>query len=247
MYDCFGGMTEQELFSYYQQNKDDELRDYILKKYLYMAKIVAKKFINRGVEYDDLFQVASLALVKAFDRFEYDRGVKFISFAMPTLVGEIKNYFRDKTRMIRISRRDSELIRKLDEAKEYLESHLGRSALPEEIAEYLTLSVERVLELLEMQTGAYTASLDSFITANEDLRLIKMLGNTDDAYEKIEDNDFINYCMGHLNDIEKRLIRERYANGKSQREVAVLLGVSQMYISRNERKILVKLRNLYEN
>ena len=103
-------MNEQDLFTAYENERTDQLREFILKKYLYIAEIVAKKFVGRGVEFDDLFQVASLALVKAVDRYENTRGVKFASFATPTLVGEIKNYFRDKTRMIRISRRESELI-----------------------------------------------------------------------------------------------------------------------------------------
>jgi len=190
--------------------------------------------------------VASLALIKALDRFEYSRGVKFISFATPTLVGEIKNYFRDKTRMIRISRRDSELIRKLEDTKSALAAELGRNVSPEEIAGKLSISVERVLELMETQSAAYAASLDSYITVNEDLKLIKLLGNTDDEYERIEDRDFINKCLSQLDDLEKRLIRERFGEGKSQREVAVTLGVSQMYISRIERRILVKFRNYYQ-
>ena len=242
----FENMTEQSLFSCYEQNKDEALREYILKKYLYIAEIVAKKFVNRGVEYDDLFQVASLALVKALSRYEAARGIKFASFATPTLVGEIKNYFRDKTRMIRISRRDSELIRKLEDAKEFLSRQHGRSVTPEEIAAYTGLSVERVLELMETQSAAYAASLDSHIAVNEDIKLIKLLGNTDDEFERIENRDFLKYCLSHLNDVEKKLIYERYDQGKSQREVAASLGVSQMYISRVERKILLKFRNYYE-
>ncbi len=246
MYSQFEKMDEQELFSRYEKNQDSALREYILEKYLFIAEIVAKKFVGRGVEYDDLFQVASLALVKAADRYESVRGVKFASFATPTLVGEIKNYFRDKTRMIRISRRDSEQIRKLADAKENLLRQHGRSVTPEEIAEYLGFSVERVLELMETQSAGYATSLDNFITANEDIKLMKILGSNDKEFQKIEDRDFIAYCIGHLNDVEKQIIFERYSKDKSQREVAAALGVSQMYVSRMERKILTKFRNFYE-
>ncbi len=239
-------VTEQSLFERYEQTRSESLRNYILEKYLYIAEIVAKKFVGRGVEYDDLFQVASLALVKALDRFEVGRGVKFASFATPTLVGEIKNYFRDKTRMVRISRRESEMIRKLEEAKATLTSRYGRSATPEQMAEYLELSVERVLELLEAQSVGYATSLDSFVAMSEDSQLIKLVGSTDNAYEQIEDKDFLDYCLDHLSDVEKKVIEERYGQDKSQREVAAMLGVSQMYISRIERRILVKFRNFYE-
>ncbi len=239
-------LGEQSLFERYEKKREESLRNYILEKYLYIAEIVAKKFVGRGVEFDDLFQVASLALVKALDRYESDRGVKFASFATPTLVGEIKNYFRDKTRMIRISRRESEMIRKLDDAKGVLASRNGHSATPEQMAEYLGLSVERVLELMEAQSAGYAASLDNYIALNEDTKFIKLVGCTDNAYEKIEDRDFLAYCFEHLSDIEKQVIQQRYENDLSQREVAAMLGVSQMYISRIERKILVKFRNFYE-
>ena len=239
-------LAEQALFEEYEQSKDESLRNYILEKFLYIAEIVAKKFVGRGVDYDDLYQVASLALVKALDRYESARGVKFASFATPTLVGEIKNYFRDKTRMIRISRRESEMIRKLEDAKTLLSAKQGHSATPEQVSEYLGLSVERVLELMEAQTAGYAASLDSYIALNEDAKFIKLVGSPDNAYEKIEDRDFLHYCFGHLNDVEKQVIRQRYVGDKSQREVAASLGVSQMYISRIERRILYKLRNFYE-
>lgn len=243
----YESLNEQELFELYEKEKSDLLRDYILKKYLYIAEIVAKKFVGRGVEFDDLYQVASLALVKAVDRFENMRGVKFSSFATPTLVGEIKNYFRDKTRIIRISRRDSELIRKMEDAKEVLRNRTGRKIKPEDIAGYLGIDVERVLELMETQSAGYAASLDSAIAAGEDVKLMRIIGRPDHEYERLENRDFIEYCLSRLNDIEKKLVKYRYVYEKSQREVAVELGVSQMYVSRVERKILEKLRNIYEN
>ncbi|MBT7121582.1 MAG: sigma-70 family RNA polymerase sigma factor [Clostridia bacterium] len=240
-------MSEHELFECYDNQPSDALKECILRKYLYIAEIVAKKFVGRGVEFDDLFQVASLALVKAVDRFENVRGVKFSSFATPTLVGEIKNYFRDKTRIIRISRRDNEMIRKMDDAKEVLQRKKGRNIKPEDIARYLGIDVERVLELMETQSVGYATSLDSAIAAGEDVQLMQILGSEDSEYEKVENRDFIAYCMARLNDVEKQLIKYRYVYEKSQREVAAKLGVSQMYVSRVERKILEKLRTIYEN
>lgn len=243
----YDNLSEHELFELYDNEKNDMLKECILKKYLYIAEIVAKKFVGRGVEYDDLFQVASLALVKAVDRFENVRGVKFSSFATPTLVGEIKNYFRDKTRMIRISRRDSELIRKMEDAKEALQNTCGNKVKPEDIASYLGIEVERVLELMETQSAGYATSLDSAVAVGEDIKLMRIVGRPDQEYERIENKDFIEYCMARLNDVEKKLVKYRYVYENSQREVALKLGVSQMYVSRVERKILEKLRNIYEN
>jgi len=238
--------TEQRLFTQYAATHSERLRDAILEKYLYIAQIIAKKFVGRGVEYDDLYQVASLALIKAVERFEPDRGVKFASFATPTLVGEIKNYFRDKTRMIRISRRDSEMIRRLDEAKEALSHSSGHGVTPEELAGHLGISVERVLELMETQSAAYAASLDSCLAVSEDLKLVKLLGSNDSEYDRIEDKDFLDRCFAQMTDVERQVIEQRYMADMSQREVAAGLGVSQMYVSRIERRILEKFRNYYE-
>ena len=138
------------------------------------------------------------------------------------------------------------MIRKLEEAKAALTARYGRSATPEQMADYLELSVERVLELMEAQSVGYATSLDSFVAMSEDSQLIKLVGSTDNAYEQIEDKDFLDYCLDHLSDVEKKVIEQRYGQDKSQREVAAMLGVSQMYVSRIERRILVKFRNFYE-
>ena len=126
--------------------------------------------------------------------------------------------------MIRISRRDSEMIRHLDEAKETLANSNGHCVTPEELAEYLEISVERVLELMETQSAAYAASLDSCLAVGEDLKLVKLLGNNDSEYDRIEDKDFLDRCFAHMTDIEQQVIKERYMADKSQREVAAGLG-----------------------
>ena len=244
----YENLNEHELFELYEKEKSDVLKECILKKYLYIAEIVAKKFVGRGVEYDDLFQVASLALVKAVDRFENMRGIKFSSFATPTLVGEIKNYFRDKTRMIRISRRDSELIRKMEDAKEVLRNEYGRKVKPEghsDISGYRGRACARAYgnaecrHMLLRWILRYRTAKMSSLCASSGRRMM--------SFERVENRDFIKYCMTHLNDVEKQLVKYRYVYEKSQREVAVKLGVSQMYVSRVERKILEKLRNIYKN
>ncbi|MFZ5974270.1 MAG: sigma factor, partial [Bacillota bacterium] len=111
---------ETKLFERYLQCGDMQARDELFQRFVHIAEIVARKFSGRGVEYADLFQVASLAMLKAFDRFDVSRGVKFPVFGMPAIVGEVKNYFRDRTRLIRVSRRDVELIKSMEDAKQEL-------------------------------------------------------------------------------------------------------------------------------
>jgi len=103
---------KEELLRKYCETRDIKLRNELVDHYLYIAEIIAKKFANRGVEYDDLFQVASLALIKALERYDIAKGYKFSSFATPTIIGEIKNYFRDKSRIIRLPRKENEMIKK---------------------------------------------------------------------------------------------------------------------------------------
>ncbi len=239
-------LTEQELaalFDEYAKTKDVSVRNRLLENYLYIAEIIAKKFSGRGVDFDDLYQVASLSLVNAIERFDASRGIKFQSFATPTLIGEIKNYFRDKTRMLHISRRDSEQLMKLSEAKRELADK--PDVTPKELAEYVGVDEERILELLEMQQSVSVSSLNATVAGDDDEREVgDVIGDPDDGYISIDNSDFLKWSLGRLDKNERRIIYERFWKKRSQKQVAELMGVSQMQISRSEKKILKKLADL---
>lgn len=237
----------EALFREYCKTRDIKLRNILVEKYLYIAEIIAKKFANRGIDYDDLYQVASLALIKALERYDINKGYKFSSFATPTIIGEIKNYFRDKSRIIRLPRKENELLKKLDEAKTQLSATLGRSPKPEELAEYLSVTVEEVLELMESNQKANPLSLDYYIDEDNETDLSAVIGHEEDGYVSVENRDFIESIMDKLNDVERKVIYERFYNQRSQKDIADEMGVSQMYISRLERKILRKLKHMFKN
>jgi len=238
-------LTEQEeklLFEKYKKEGSIEARNRLLENYLYIAQIVAKKFVGRGVDYEDLYQVGSVALVNAIERFDADRDIKFVTFATPSLIGEIKNYFRDKTRLMHISRRDSEQLLKLQEAKRTLEKD---HPTPAELSEVMGVSVERVLELLEIQLATSVTSLDNVTGEGEDTQISDFVGTEEQGFAEIEQKDFLKYSLGQLEEKERKIIYERFWRRKSQKEIAEMLGVSQMYVSRAEKKILAKMRNMY--
>jgi RNA polymerase sigma-B factor len=144
--------------------------------------------------------------------------------------------------MIRLPRKESEYIKKIENAKTYLSNSLGRSPTPDEIAEYLGITSEQVLELMESSYTTKTASLDYYIDNEGETDLMAVIGREEKDYRRIEDKDFIARVMATLDDQEKRVISERFYKGRSQREISEEMGVSQMYISRMERKILERFR-----
>lgn len=230
------------LFEEYSKTNNIDVRNKLVNHFLYVAQVVAKKFSGRGIEYEDLLQVASLALIKAIERFDVSKGFKFSSFATPTIVGEVKNHFRDKMRIMRFPRRDSEELKKIELAQVHLEQMLFRAPKPDEIAAEVGLSTERVLELLEARSASYVSSLDGYLNDDENTDLLTFLGEEDRGYKDIENSDFFKNALSKLNDEEKNIIIGRYVEGLSQRAIAERLNVSQMYVSRMERKILAKLR-----
>ena len=238
---------ETKLFERYLQNGDMCARDELFKRFVHIVEIVARKFSGRGVEYVDLFQVASLAMLKAFDRFDVHRGVKFPVFGMPAIVGEVKNYFRDKTRLIRVSRRDVEFIKSMEDAKQELTQTLGAVPRPKDIAQFLGIPVETVLELMETQRAYSVSSLDSKTGVDESADLLEILGGEERGFERVELRLLLKKMMRSLNDTERFIINERYFREKSQRQVAKELGVSQMFISRTERKILIRFKNAFSS
>ena len=240
------GMDTARLIQLYKETGDLLLRNAIVEKNLRLAEGIASRFIGRGVDYEDLVQVASIALIGAIERFEPERGFKFSTFAAPTIIGEIKNYFRDKTRMMHISRRDSEQLLAFADVKETLEKQ-GRLSVGD-IARTMQISEERVLELMEMQRSVSVSSLEKVIGDEETESVIKdFLGKDDEGFTHIENKAFVEKAFMHLDDTEQRILRERFWQRLPQSTVAENLGVSQMYISRAERRILKKLRAYMEH
>ncbi len=233
-------MEERELFTRYRESGDIALRNEIAEKYLYIASVIAKKFAGRGVEYDDLYQVAALALIKGIDRFDPDAGVKFSTFITPTVTGEIKNYFRDRSRLVHLPRRIAELKTELKRKTEELAKALGRMPTACELAEAAGMSEEEVVRCLE---AGVTLSLDSPVGGEEDgLRFADILGDSGEDFERLEMADAVKTALGGLTETERTLVGLRYGKELSQMETAKRMNVSQMYVSRLERKVLQKLR-----
>ncbi len=230
-------------FIEYEKSKDLQMRNELLVHYLYVAEIVAKKFVGRGVDYDDLYQVASMALVRTIDRFDPSRGIKFTSFATPSLVGEVKNYFRDKSRLLRVSRRDSEQLVEYLRVRERL-SALGKVST-EDIAQEMGVTPERILELMDIvSTAGSVSSLEALSGDDDGVAIESFIGKEDEGFADFENKEFVTFVMSKLNENEKKVITKRFMEGKSQRCVAKEMGVSQMYISRYEKKTLQKIKDL---
>ncbi len=232
------------LFARYSIDRDITSRNELVKRYIYLAEIISKKFLNRGVDYEDIYQVACIALIKAVERFSPDKGFKFVSFATPTIVGEIKRYFRDKSSAIRIPRRIYEVYQKVNLARDQLSQELHRTPRVDEIAAYLKIREETVLEIIESWNAYNMQSFDQNAFNDDDLELHETIGGDDATFERIENRDFLEKSLNKFNDAEKEFIRMRYFSRKTQKEIADKMGVSQMYVSRLERKVLEKFRNM---
>ena len=234
-------MQGDALLAQYALSRAPDIRDRIVEAYLYIAEIVARKFSGRGVDYDDLYQIAALALVKGIERFDADKGVKFASFITPTMVGEVKNYFRDRSRIIRLPRRSTQLARELREVKAKLD--LGRSPKVSEIAEAMGISDAEVLEALELGNAMSPASLDAQVADDDgETSLSTFLGFNDPGYSDFERNDMLQRALSTLDTRQRAVIIARFFEGLSQRDVAEQLNISQMTVSRVERQALEKLR-----
>ena len=233
-----------ELMQLYAETRNPEYRDRAVEGHLYIAEIIARRFSGRGVDRDDLFQVAALALTRAAERFDPARGVQFSTFVTPSMVGEVKNYFRDKCRLIRTSRRSGELLRKVEAAREALTQSLGRAPRADEIADHTEIAEEDVLEALEA-VQLSPVSLDAPPPEGE-RSIAETLGAEDRGFLDFENADELKRLMERLSEKQRRVIELRFFENLSQREAAQRLGVSQMSISRAERGALSQLRREME-
>lgn len=233
--------NEYELFARYQANPTVELRNKIVDTYIYIAEILSRRFINRGIEYDDIYQVACVGLIYAVERFNPDRGVKFATFATPTIMGEIRRHFRDKGSFIKIPRKLYEIFYRAERIKRQYDSPVSE----ERIARALMIPSDVLRSAYEAGDSAFVHSLEYEADADGTLVLSNLLGHDESGFMMVEDSDFIEYCMQNLSEGEKEFIRRRFYNEESQNKIAADWQVSQMYVSRMEKKILKKLRNMY--
>ncbi len=244
----FKDIESKELFQLYQEDKNIDIRNELINRYMYITEILSKKYINKGIDYEDIFQVASLALIYAIERYDLEKGFEFSSFATPTIIGEIKKYFRDKGWAVRVPRRIKELSKNVNLAKENLQQDLQRTPTIHEVAEYLSCTDEEIIEALEASQVYTPKSLDmSYDGSGEDknMQLIDIIGSEDKSFNQFDNEDFIQECMQTLNDVEAKIIRDRFFESKTQVQTAEELGVSQMTISRMEKKIIKKFQKEY--
>ena len=188
-----------------------------------------------------MFQVASLALIKGVDRFDETKGLKFSTYITPTITGEIKNYFRDRSRLVHLPRKVSELRVGIKKEAAEIFAQTGRKATAKELAKRLHVSEEDILRCSE---AGGVVSLDSPVDREEDgMSFHDVLPAADDVFEDVENRDAVNAALSSLSEQERKLVAYRFGQELSQTETAKRLGVSQMNVSRMERKVLQKLRD----
>lgn len=245
MTDDLTKVKNKDLFKIYSERKENYIREELIKRHLYIAEILSKKYVNKGIDYEDIYQVACLGLIYAVDRYDISKGYEFSSFATPTIIGEIKKYFRDKGWAIRVPRRLQELSKKINVSKNVLSQTLQRTPTVDELAEHLQCSSEEILEAMEASKVYTPHSLDVAFDSNgddKDMNLTELIGEDDKYFTTIENNDFLNKNIEKLNDMEKKILYDRYFNKKTQFEIATELNISQMTVSRIEKKIIEKFK-----
>jgi RNA polymerase sigma-B factor len=241
------GVSDAQLFAQMQRKGgDNQAREMLVERYLPLARRLARRYQRTDEPMDDLVQVASLGLIKAVDRFDAGREVVFSSYAVPTILGELKRHFRDRTWSVRVPRDLQELALRVDQTVTALSSDSGRSPSVSEIAKALTLDEERVLEALAA-AGAYRAgSLDAPRAGSagdeQGETLADAIGATESGFEQAEQRATLEPLLERVSARERTVLRLRFAEGMTQAEIGTRIGVSQMQVSRLIRQSLVRLR-----
>lgn len=234
----------RELFLLYHENGDEASRDELITMYLNLVKYLASRFRNRGEPIDDLIQVGTIGLIKAIDRFDTGRAVEFTTYATPTIVGELKRYFRDKGWAIKVPRRLQELSFRVNQAIDQLTQKLQRSPTILEIGEYLGVTAEEVLEALETSEAYNFVSLET--DRNNDgtdaFSILEYIGEDDQFMAVVDDRATLAEALKYLTPQEQHVLYLRFFQGLTQTEIASTLGISQMQVSRMLRKTLRAMR-----
>lgn len=236
------------LFVRWQRHGDHRAREELVQRFLPLARKLARRYTGAREPFDDLLQVASLGLVKAIDRFDPERGTAFSSFAVPTILGELKRYFRDLGWAVHVPRGAQEQALRVEDAQQQLTARTGRPPSVYDLAQYLELPIEDVLDALETAGAHHAVSLD---TPREEGdgdsgTLADALGEIDARFEFVESSVSIGAAAQQLTARERRVLELRFVRDLTQTQIAELIGVSQMQVSRILRRAISQLRELTE-
>jgi RNA polymerase sigma-B factor len=225
------------------QTGDERSRDELIERYMPLARSLALRYRRASEPLDDLIQVASVGLVKAVDRWDPERGLAFSSYAVPTILGELRRYFRDSTWDVRPARDLQELCLALEEAREALWGELGRQPTVADLAGRLERAPEEIVEALQATEGRSIRSLDAPVhdEENDSASAGDMIGAPDEEFDRVEAGVTLERLTGILDERAREILRLRFSDDLLQSEIAEMVGCSQMHVSRIIRSSLEKL------
>lgn len=224
-------------------SEHSRVRGALIEANLPLVRYAAARFRSRNEPMEDVVQVGTIGLINAIDRFDPDRGVQFPTFAMPTVVGEIKRYFRDNVRTVHVPRRLHELWVQVNSATEDLTTAFGRSPTTAEIAERLRITEEEVLSCIEAGRSYHATSLEAAQEGDGLPGLLDRLGYEDPALDGVEHRDLVRHLLVQLPEREQRILLLRYYSNLTQSQISAELGVSQMHVSRLLARSFQRLRS----
>lgn len=239
-----GEIDQSLLFERWQQRRDALAREELVRRYMPLARSLARRYGRSSEPFEDLLQVASLGLLKAIDRYDEARGYPFQSFAVPTILGEMRRYFRDSGWAIHVPRGAQERALKVRDARERLSNQSGRSPTANQLAEYLEIDVEEVIDALQAIRAYETVSLDAPRSSGDEdsVPYGDTIGHDDERYELVELDATVSEALGHLPARERLVLQLRFVDDLTQTEIAERVGISQMQVSRLLRRSLEQLR-----
>jgi RNA polymerase sigma-B factor len=243
------GITEdpRQLFVRWQQDADESAREELLNRFLPLARSLARRYGRSSEPFEDLLQVASLGLLKAMDRYDVERGHPFQSFAVPTILGEMRRYFRDSGWAVHVPRGAQERALKVRDAQERIANERGHAPTANQLAEYLEFDTEEVIDALQAIQAYETVSLDAPRPGADDeagAAYGDSIGGEDERYELVELDATLAAVLGHIPPRERTILKMRFVEDLTQTEIAERVGISQMQVSRLLRRSLEQLRTL---
>ena len=238
----------ERVFALWRETGDPQLRDRLILMHRNLVSYLARRFTDRGEMYEDIIQQGLIGLINALDHFDPKRGVRFATFATPTIVGEIRRYFRDKTWSVRVPRRLQELHQTINRKIESLTQELDRSPTYAEIARALNVEEEQVVEALEMAQALDPASLDEPSSGEEGsgVAIVDQVGAHDQNLERLNEFSQLKAALEQLTPRQRTVLQLAYFEGFSQAEIARHIKVSPMHVSRLQRRALAQLREILE-